>query len=503
MGLEGEDPGFMRPEEEHGTHEDSPLISPPLRSYVTYVKYILFFNGFISLVFYGFNATLNEYFENDLSFDPSVSSFLTNMFIATNYTFSLVGGVVADEFLGKIRVVNYSCSLMTFGTLVAFAFQFTYTFWDQSWSSYCVFIGLFLVAMGNGAVIPCVSSLIGDQFNASETKKRTEYFSWYYLFTQFGSILSTSLAPYAMQHSASMTFLIYFVVLLLTLQFCFRIWRKKFNCVEPNKGIYKMVLSVLWAGIKLPGDKSYGKHWLDKTMRIYAEADVQDVKVVVKVLLLFIPMPIFWAIYFQIFSLWVEQAEAMNLVVFGITIPASSTTALNPIFDLFLIPFLAKGVYPLFDKIGKPIMPLQRMAAGLFFTCLSSGTAALVDAANSHNQLSALWLIPQYFLISCAEITLSVTAIEFAYTQAPARMKSAVSACWFSTVAVGNVLVAIVALIPITSGWESIIFSVIMFVMGVWLLFVSIGYKYAPKGSVEVLVAAEKEQPSADTAIQA
>lgn len=43
-------------------------------------------------------------------------------------------------------------------------------------------------------------------------------------------------------------------------------------------------------------------------------------------------MPIFWAIYFQIFSLWVEQAEAMNLVVFGFTIPASSTTALNPIF---------------------------------------------------------------------------------------------------------------------------------------------------------------------------
>ena len=49
----------------------------------------------------GFNATLNEYFENDLLFDPSVSSFLTNMFIATNYAFSLVGGIVADEFLGE------------------------------------------------------------------------------------------------------------------------------------------------------------------------------------------------------------------------------------------------------------------------------------------------------------------------------------------------------------------------------------------------------------------
>lgn len=82
-------------------------------------------------------------------------------------------------------------------------------------------------------------------------------------------------------------------------------------------------------------------------------------------------------------------------------------------------------------------------------------------------------------------------------------MKSAVSACWFSTVAVGNVLVAIVALIPITSGWESIIFSVIMFFMGVWLLFVSIGYKYAPKGAVEVLVAAEEKHHLPETAIQA
>jgi dipeptide/tripeptide permease len=42
-------------------------------------------------------------------------------------------------------------------------------------------------------------------------------------------------------------------------------------------------------------------------------------------------MPFFWAIYFQIFSLWIIMAENMDTTIFGFSIPAASITSLNPL----------------------------------------------------------------------------------------------------------------------------------------------------------------------------
>jgi len=49
-------------------------------------------------------------------------------------------------------------------------------------------------------------------------------------------------------------------------------------------------------------------------------------------------------------------------------------------------------------------------------------------------------ILPQYIVITFAEILISVTALEFAYTQAPASMKTLTTALWYTTVALANVL---------------------------------------------------------------
>lgn len=56
-----------------------------------------------------------------------------------------------------------------------------------------------------------------------------------------------------------------------------------------------------------------------------------------------------------------------------------------------------------------------------------------------------LWLIPQYVVITAAEIAFSITGLEFSYSQAPNSMKSVLQACWLLTVAFGNLIVAMVA----------------------------------------------------------
>ena len=61
------------------------------------------------------------------------------------------------------------------------------------------------------------------------------------------------------------------------------------------------------------------------------------------------------------------------------------------------------------------------------------------------NSIHILWQFPQYFIITASEVMFSVTGLEFSYSQAPASMKSVVLALWMLTIALGNVIVILVA----------------------------------------------------------
>jgi POT family proton-dependent oligopeptide transporter len=60
-------------------------------------------------------------------------------------------------------------------------------------------------------------------------------------------------------------------------------------------------------------------------------------------------------------------------------------------------------------------------------------------------RLHVAWQIPQYVFLALGEVLVSVTALEFAYAQAPRRMKSLVMGLWYVTIASGSLLTAFVA----------------------------------------------------------
>jgi solute carrier family 15 oligopeptide transporter 1 len=76
-----------------------------------------------------------------------------------------------------------------------------------------------------------------------------------------------------------------------------------------------------------------------------------------------------------------------------------------------------------------------------------SGILELFIQSNPVGSIHMFWQIPQIFLITVAEILLSITGLEFAYKQAPSSMKSLIQAFWLLTVAGGNLLNVLQALI--------------------------------------------------------
>jgi POT family proton-dependent oligopeptide transporter len=182
-------------------------------------------------------------------------------------------------------------------------------------------------------------------------------------------------------------------------------------------------------------------HAVDRFGDSAAEGPVAVLKVVS--ILCFII--VFWALFDQHASSWIEQAGMMQLSFGGHAVLPNEIQALNPLLVMLLIPLL-NVVYAGCDAIGIRTPPLGRMAVGMFITALSFVAAAQVqtwiEEAGS-GQVPFLWQVPQYVLLTLGEVMVSVTALEFAYTQAPKRMKSTVMSFLNLTVTLGNVLVAL------------------------------------------------------------
>lgn len=178
---------------------------------------------------------------------------------------------------------------------------------------------------------------------------------------------------------------------------------------------------------------------------------------VFKIVTVFILISVFWALFDQHSSTWITQAGEMDLRLWGdresflgipnVRLEASQVPAMNPALVMLLIP-LMNLVYHLFDRAGLRTTPLRRITVGMIVTALSFVATALlqqhIDASPPHSVWVG-WQVVQYVIITIAEVMVSITGLEFAYTQAPKRMKSTVMGFWLLTVTLGNVLVAFLA----------------------------------------------------------
>lgn len=200
------------------------------------------------------------------------------------------------------------------------------------------------------------------------------------------------------------------------------------------------------------GMKEIGKI-SNQASREFGEEAVEGFKAVLRIMSVFIMVSIFWALFDQHASSWIRQAEMMNRTVnfpfWGtLELLPSQIPSLNPVMVMMLIPFWAYAVVPLLNKVGIIMTPLRKMSLGMGLASFSFVAVALLQAKidnSAPGSVDILWQLIPYFLITLSEVLVSITGLEFAYSQAPKRMKSTVMGFWLLTVAFGNALVAFLA----------------------------------------------------------
>ncbi|HVW95108.1 MAG TPA: MFS transporter [Mucilaginibacter sp.] len=400
--------------------------------------------------FYGMRSILTLFLVNEFfnpTNNPSLSTVadakanaLNHYFVMLAYALPFVGGLVADWFTGKYRLILYISIVYCIGHLLLSMF-------DTNLDGFT--FGIIVVAIGAGGIKSCVSANVGDQFDASNQHLLSKVYGWFYFAINSGSMFSTILIPWTYKnYGAKWAFGVPGILMALA-TIIFFLGRKKYVRVPPS-GVNKsnLVFITFYALTNL-SKKKHGESLLDIAKEKYDPEKVEGIKAVYRVMAVFFFALAFWAVWDQCLSEWVLYADKMdrsiNLGFTSFTVLAGQVSTVNTVFLLLFIPVFNYWIYPALDKRGLKTTPLRRLGAGLLLTALSFVVIAFIhESIEKGGSPSIWWEVLAYMILSAAEVLVSITGLEYAYTHSPKSMKSTMNGIWFLVVSAGNLITAVV-----------------------------------------------------------
>ena len=379
-----------------------------------------------------------------------------HLFVSAVYFTPLLGALVSDGFLGKYKTIIMLSLVYTLGH---FALSL-----DDSRAGLA--IGLSLIAIGAGGIKPCVSAHVGDQFSSANSHLLPRVFGWFYFSINLGAFSSTLLIPWILQTYGSAAAFGIPGILMLFATIIF--WSGRYRFVHIPAG---------------------GKQFISEAF------SKEGVIVVARLGILYLFIAMFWALFDQTASSWVLQAEKMDRTVFGIELLSSQLQAANPLLVMILIPVFTYLLYPAISTFFV-LTPLRKISIGLFITVFAFAISAITQEKIDAGLMPHIsWQILAYIFLTTAEVMISITCLEFSYTQAPVKMKSFIMAFFMMSIAVGNLFTSAVNFIIKNEDGSSKLagadyfwfFTLLMLITAVAFIFVAKNYRektYIQKGAV-------------------
>ena len=407
------------------------------------IKYIVGNEACERFSFYGMRAILTVFMVNHLMMPKNEATAAYHLFVSACYFTPLLGAYISDRFWGKYKTIMTLSIVYCLGHAVLAMFD----------GKTALYWGLGLIALGSGGIKPCVSTHVGDQFTDKNKHLIQKIYDIFYFAINFGSFFSTLMIPWVLvKYGPSWAFGIPGILMAVATLVFWRGHPQYVNVPPTGKTGKHGFLPILWAAII--GKRKPGGDFFSAALSKYKPDEVEAGRAVKDVCKVFATVTVFWALFDQHGSSWVLQAEQMDLNVLGIKFEASQISALNPIMVMALIPIFAKWIYPWIENtFNYPMTPLRRMSGGMLVTATSFVGAALIQhVIDGGARPSVAWQFIPYLLITIAEIMISITGLEFAYTQAPRSMKSTIMSFFFLTIFAGNLLTAYVSQINVFQG---------------------------------------------------
>jgi POT family proton-dependent oligopeptide transporter len=332
------------------------------------------------------------------------SQLVAYVFKAACYFTPLIGGLIADRYLGKYwTIVGFAVPYVFGPILLGIPIHWVY------------YLGLGILCIGTGVIKPNISTLMGmtyDQKRPGQTQLRSDAFFMFYFAINLGSTFSYAVLPEISKHFGyAVAFAIPSVLMAVALTF--------FAAGKPYYAV-----EVIERRQTTPEERA--ERW----------------RVLTRIFGVFAMMVLWWSAYDQNDVTWVLFIkDYVDLNFLGREWQPNQPHALNPILILVLVPAFI-GLFKWIDPTGRKFPATRKIMFGFLIMALTYAVLALAVflATSTGAKVSMWWIILAFVLLTTSEVLVSTVGLELAFTAAPNTMKSFVTACFLFTVFLGNLV---------------------------------------------------------------
>ncbi|XP_076920938.1 protein NRT1/ PTR FAMILY 6.2-like isoform X2 [Bidens hawaiensis] len=382
----------------------------------------------------GIAVNLVTYLGGTMHLSSSASANVVTDFMGTSFLLCLLGGFLADSFLGRFKTIVIFASIQTLGT-AALSLS---TKLPQLRPPPChpsenckqanglqmgiLNLALYLIAIGTGGLKSSVSGFGTDQFDEKNEQEKTQmayFFNRFFFFISLGTLMACTVLVYIQDEVGRSWAYGICSVSMFTAILVLLYGTKRYRYKKCQGSPIVQILQVIVGAIKkrkmnLPYDSDLLHENTPEGSRIHhtnqfrcldkaaivAEGDlekntsnprnpwnlctltrVEEVKMMIRLLPVWATTILFWTTYAQMITFSVEQAATMHRTVSGFQIPAGCLTVFFvttilltcALYDCLIIPFWKnwKGT-PGFTN-------LQRIGLGLVLSTLGMAAAAVFE----------------------------------------------------------------------------------------------------------------------------
>lgn len=370
--------------------------------------------------YYGMRALLMLYLVNETSnhlggrgWTDGNAGMLYGWFTGFVYLTPIIGGWLADNYIGQRKAITIGGILMMLGQFSLFSEMNDMTF----------YLGLGLLIIGNGFFKANISTIVGKLYDEGDVR-RDSAFTIFYMGINTGAFIAPLVCGYlGAQYGYRYGFL--------------------------AAGIGMMLGQIMFNGLAQPYLGNIGK-FVAKTAEQKAAPKTkltkQETDRVAVILVLTLFVIFFWAGFEQAgssLSLYTERY--IDRVVFGWEIPTAWFQSVNPLFIVALAPIISSMWISLAAK-GKNPNTTVKMAMGMmllglgFFLMVGAVMERGGDIADASVKANIWWLVGAYFLHTLGELCLSPVGLSMVTKLAPLAYASMLMGVWMLSSFVANIM---------------------------------------------------------------
>ncbi|GFZ17528.1 nitrate transporter 1:2 [Actinidia rufa] len=347
---------------------------------------------------------------------------------------------------------------------------------------------LYLVALGVGGIKGSLPPHGAEQFDENTPKgrkQRSTFFNYYVFSLSCGALIAVTFVVWIEDNKgwqwgfgiSTATILISIPIFLLGST----IYRTKLPAGSPMTTILKVLAAAIYntcisrnssnAVVSMNRSRSCttdtsstDKKSCPPIASMHCTTHVKEVKIVLKILPIFMSTIMLNCCLAQLSTFSVQQAATMNTKIGSLRVPPASLPVFPVLFMMVLAPFYNHIIIPFSRKVTKTemgITHLQRIGTGLVLSVIAMAAAALVEIkrkrvatqsglVNTTEPLpiTFLWIALQYLFLGSADLFTLAGMMEFFFTEAPFSMRSLATALSWASLAMGyylsSVLVSLV-----------------------------------------------------------